>query len=140
MATLCSSTTITIFSEACFKQTHTARQRLIMRKGYHVGCGSASLKLCICSAASPWSQSPSQDSQCMLHSLPFYCSCSMFFFKQHCPRETGRLNTCARSTACCHCSPVWSLSYSTASRDTESQVTGRLTTYGVTQGILLSGG
>ena len=29
-----------------------------------VGCGSASLKLCVCDAASPWSQSPSPDSQC----------------------------------------------------------------------------
>ena len=28
-------------------------------------CGSASLKLRICNAASPWSQSPSPDSQCL---------------------------------------------------------------------------
>ena len=28
------------------------------------GCGSASLKLCVCNAASPWSQSTSPDSQC----------------------------------------------------------------------------
>ena len=28
------------------------------------GCGSASLKLCVCNVASPWSQSPSPDSQC----------------------------------------------------------------------------
>ena len=28
------------------------------------GCGSASLKLCICNAASPWRQRPSEDSQC----------------------------------------------------------------------------
>ena len=28
------------------------------------GCGSASLKLCACDAAYPWSQSPSPDSQC----------------------------------------------------------------------------
>ena len=30
------------------------------------GCGSASLKLCFCDAAHPWSQSPSQDSQCIV--------------------------------------------------------------------------
>ena len=32
-------------------------------------CGSASLKLCVSKAASPWSQSPSPDSQCMLMEL-----------------------------------------------------------------------
>ena len=41
------------------------------------GCGSASLKLCICNVASPWSQSPFPDSQCgmfkMSCSLPFPC-------------------------------------------------------------------
>ena len=37
------------------------------------GCGSASLKLCVCSAASPWSQSPSLDSQCKV-------SCGRVFF------------------------------------------------------------
>ena len=30
------------------------------------GCGSASLKLCVCNAASPWSQSLSPDSQCQV--------------------------------------------------------------------------
>ena len=28
------------------------------------GCGSASLKMCICGAASSWSQGTSQDKQC----------------------------------------------------------------------------
>ena len=31
------------------------------------GCGSASLKQCVSNAASPWSQSPSLDSQCNKH-------------------------------------------------------------------------
>ena len=31
------------------------------------GCGSASLKLCVCFAASPWSQSPSLDSQWLVY-------------------------------------------------------------------------
>ena len=31
-------------------------------------CGSASLKLCVCKAASPWSQSSFPDSECLLHS------------------------------------------------------------------------
>ena len=30
-------------------------------------CGSASLKLCVCNAASPWSQSTSPDSHCGRH-------------------------------------------------------------------------
>ena len=30
------------------------------------GCGLASLKLCVCNAASPWSQSLSPDSQCQV--------------------------------------------------------------------------
>ena len=34
------------------------------------GCGSASLKLCVCDAASPWSQSPSPDSQCQQCVIP----------------------------------------------------------------------
>ena len=34
---ICSSTTSTMFSEPCFKQTHTARQRLIKRKDSNVG-------------------------------------------------------------------------------------------------------
>ena len=33
------------------------------------GCGSASLKLCVCNAASPWSQSPSPDSQCTIDKI-----------------------------------------------------------------------
>ena len=37
LAHICSSTTSTMFSEPCFKQTHTARQRLIKRKGYYFG-------------------------------------------------------------------------------------------------------
>ena len=36
LAPICSSTTITMFSELCFKQTHTARRRLIQRKDYNV--------------------------------------------------------------------------------------------------------
>ena len=37
LAPICSSTPNTMFSELCFKQTHTARQRLIKRKGFHFG-------------------------------------------------------------------------------------------------------
>ena len=33
--------------------------------GEITGCGSASLKLCVCSATSPWSQGISPDSQCL---------------------------------------------------------------------------
>ena len=33
-----------------------------------IGCGSASLKLFICNAASSWSQSPSPDAQCLMYS------------------------------------------------------------------------
>ena len=33
--------------------------------GGNTGCGPASLKLCACDAASPWSQSTSPDSQCL---------------------------------------------------------------------------
>ena len=42
-----------------------ARQSMIFLSFCGItGCGSASLKLCISNAASPWSQSPSLDSQC----------------------------------------------------------------------------
>ena len=37
LAPICSSTTSTMFSEPCFKQTHTAKQKLIKRKDYCVG-------------------------------------------------------------------------------------------------------
>ena len=38
------------------------------------GCGSASLKLCACKAASPWSQQPSPASQWAVHSCMTSCS------------------------------------------------------------------
>ena len=37
LAPICSSTTSTMFLESFFRQTHTARQRLINRNGYYVG-------------------------------------------------------------------------------------------------------
>ena len=36
LAQICSSTTSTMFAEPCFQQSHTAKQRLIMRKDYYV--------------------------------------------------------------------------------------------------------
>ena len=39
---------------------------LFLAFGGLTGCGSASLKLCACDAAYPWSQSSSTDSQCFL--------------------------------------------------------------------------
>ena len=129
LAPICSSLTSTMFSEPCFRQTHTARHRQIKRKYYLVrcqgtnwvllkkwtslhlyavlgrqwsvvvrhifmpglscfgdipwfffsfsgitGCGSASLKLCTCNAASPWSQSPCSNSQC-----PGKAGCPKYF-------------------------------------------------------------
>ena len=35
------------------------------------GCGSPSLKLCVCDAAYPWSQSPSAHSQCSVKTAKF---------------------------------------------------------------------
>ena len=117
LAPICSSTTSTMFSGTCFKQTHTKKvnkeERLLCRisrymltvtwvtditsltcrarktrvsggqadiyawsqllGGYSIiflifcwitGCGSASLKLCVSNAASPWSPCPFPDSQC----------------------------------------------------------------------------
>ena len=46
------------------------------------GCGSASLKLCVCDAAYPWSQSPSPNSQCLMYIFSFQKKkmCAIYFF------------------------------------------------------------